>query len=179
METVSPIRDKKTIEAMKSALGTRDKLLFIFGINSGLRISDILKLKVGDVRGMDTLTLRETKTKKAKTFRLNKSIKDAISSLIPKTAQDGDCLFPSRVGVNQPLTRVSAYRALNSAAERIGYVEPIGCHTLRKTFGYHAYNGGVDLSLLQSIFNHASQHVTLRYIGEQDDIDNVYDTINL
>lgn len=52
MKTVSPIKDKRQIEAMKKALGNpRDRLLFIFGINSGLRISDILVLKVGDVRG--------------------------------------------------------------------------------------------------------------------------------
>jgi site-specific recombinase XerD len=69
---------------------------------------------------------------------------------------------------------------LNSAAERVGITESIGCHTLRKTFGYHAYKAGVDLTLLQSIFNHSAQSVTLRYIGIiQDDIDNVYDALNL
>jgi integrase len=190
METVSPIRDKRQIEAMKKALGSpRDKLLFIFGINSGLRISDILKLKVGDVRGQDAIYLvtdedgkkkvfREQKTGKAKQVRLNKSIKDAIKTLVPKDASDNDYLIPSQKG--GAIDRTQAHRILDAAAKRAGITESVSCHSLRKTFGYHAYQGGTDLALLQSIFNHASQRVTLRYIGiEQDDINDVYDTLNL
>jgi integrase len=180
MEIVQPIKNKRHINAMKNALHGRDKLLFIFGINSGLRISDILNVKVGDLRGKDSLTIREKKTGKTKTFRFNTAIKQAIKEAIPSDAPDSDYVFKSRKGGNKPITRVQAYRILNAAAERAGINVEIGTHTLRKTFGYHAYKAGVDVTLLQSIFNHSSQAYTLRYIGiTQDNIDDVYDAINL
>jgi integrase len=181
MEIVQPIRNRKVIEQFKESLtDPRNKLMFIIGINSGLRISDILPLKVADLRGKTSLTIREEKTGKSKTFRFNSAITSAISELLPQDAADGDYVFQSRKGANKPLTRIQAYRILNSAAERVGITESIGCHTLRKTFGYHAYKAGVDLTLLQSIFNHSAQSVTLRYIGiTQDNVDAVYDAINL
>jgi len=67
MEYVQPIRDKKQIENMKRFLresNLRDWLLFILGINSGLRISDLLKLTVEDVAGQDRISIEETKTGK-------------------------------------------------------------------------------------------------------------------
>jgi integrase len=180
---VQPIRDRKHIQAMKKALNGRDLLLFIFGINSGLRISDILKLKVADVRGKDSLIVSETKTGKAKRFIFNDAIKQSVKALIPADADSDEHIFKSRKGDNRPISRVSAYRVLNEAAERSGVLDSVGAigtHTLRKTFGYHAYKNGTDLSLLQSIFNHSSQTVTLKYIGiNQDQIDEVYANINL
>ncbi|NYV67574.1 site-specific integrase [Bacillus sp. Gen3] len=179
MNLVQPIRDKRDINRMKKALGNpRDLLLFTFGINSALRISDILKLKVGDVRNTDILT-REQKTGKIKRFRMNKAIVDAVRSLVPADATDSDWLFPSRKG-DKPITRVQAWRILNDAADRAGVKTEIGTHTLRKTFAYHAYKSGVDLTLLMSVLNHSSQRDTLRYIGiEQDRVDDVYISVNL
>jgi integrase len=179
MNTVQPIRNKRDISRMKSALNGRDKLLFIIGINSALRISDLLTLKVGDIRGKNTLTVYESKTKKTKHFRLNSSVVRAISELIPKEAGDSDWLFPSRKR-GQPISRVQAYRILNTAAQRVGIDYKFGTHSMRKTFGYFAHQQGVDLALIQTILNHASQRETLRYIGvEQDDIDDVYAAVSL
>lgn len=178
MNIVQPIRNKRDIERMKKALGNpRDRLLFIFGINSALRISDILKLTVGDVRGANVIT-SEQKTGKAKRFPLNASIKNAIATLIPKDAPASQPLFPSRKG--GAITRVQAWRILNEAAARAGIDVEIGTHSLRKTFAYHAYKGGVDISVLMTVLNHASQRETLRYIGvQQADVDDVYMAINL
>ncbi|NME91592.1 site-specific integrase [Bacillus velezensis] len=182
MNEVQPIREKRQINAIKKALRGRDLLLFTIGINSGLRISDILALKVGDVRGKDFVAITEGKTKKSKRFFFNAAIKKAVADLIPTEANDDDWLFPSRKG-SKAITRVRAYGILNEAVERAGLSEKlgtIGCHSLRKTFGYHAYKNGTDLSLLQSIFNHSKQSVTLRYIGiNQDRIDEVYANVNL
>lgn len=183
MNEVQPIRDKRQINAMKKALHGRDLLLFIFGINSGLRISDILALKVGDIRGKDAIIVKESKTSKPKRFIFNNAIKSAVSSLVDASTPDSDFVFKSRKGDNKPISRVAAYRILNSAAERAKVAESVGAigtHSLRKTFGYHAYKNGTDLALLQSIFNHSSQAVTLRYIGiNQDRIDEVYAGIDL
>ncbi|NYV68846.1 tyrosine-type recombinase/integrase [Bacillus sp. Gen3] len=183
MNEVQPIRNIKHINAIKKALHGRDRLLFIFGINSGLRISDILKLKVGDVRGKESVAVKETKTSKAKYFKFDQAIKKAVQELVPATAGDDEYLFKSRKGNNKPITRVAAWRILNDAAERAGVADKIGAlgtHSLRKSFGYHAYKKGTDITLLQSIFNHSSQKDTLRYIGiNQDMIDEVYLNLNL
>lgn len=172
MEFVQPIRDKEIIEKMKfelSKTGLRDQMLFIFGINSGLRISDILKLKVKDVKNMNHIILRETKTNKEKRFRINTYLREMISQYIHRM-NDHDCLFQSRKGLNSPLSRVQAYRIINNAAKNVGIQDKIGTHTLRKTFGYHHYQMHKDVALLQTIFNHSAPSVTLKYIGLNEDI---------
>ncbi len=188
MEFVQPIRDKKKIEAMKRVLRSnlRDHCLFILGINSGLRISDLLDLKISDVidpRGKvkDRIELREEKTGKAKNFPIGDNAKKAIREyLLTRNYSMDQPLFISRKGENQPINRVQAYKILNAAAEMVGIEEKIGTHSMRKTFGYHAYQDGRSIELIQKILNHTSPSVTLRYIGiTQDEMDDVYLSINL
>ena len=72
MEFIEPIRDKRKIELVKVILkknGFRDYMLFLMGINSGMRISDILKLKVADVRGKRYIEIKEQKTGNILVFR--------------------------------------------------------------------------------------------------------------
>jgi integrase len=172
MELVNPITNKKDLENMKEALlmsSYRDFVLFEIGINTGLRVSDLLKLKVKDVRGKIHLNIKETKTGKSKQFYLQ-HISDTIEKYT-KHMDDNDWLFPSRKG-DKPISRVQAYNILNKAAEMVG-LEHIGTHTMRKTFGYWYYKQTKDVAYLMKIFNHSSQAVTLRYIGiEQEEIDN-------
>lgn len=186
MEFVQPIRDRKKIEAIKKVLRgskLRDYVLFTLGINSGLRVSDLLKLNVSDVldekgRVKDRITIRERKTGKAKAFPFSdtviKALKEYILDTHPQMA-----LFPSRKG-GGPITRQQAYRIINDAAKLVGIKDKIGTHTLRKTFGYHAYIAGVDVTRIQSLLNHSSPKETLRYIGiTQDELDDVYLNLNL
>ena len=175
MNEVQPIKNKRDIDRMKRALrgNPRDLLLFIIGINSSLRISDILALKVGDVSD-EYITLRERKTNKRKRIRVNSAIQDAVNRLVPTGASADDWLFPSRKGT-APISRVQAWRVLNAAADRAGLNIELGTHSLRKTFAYHAYKNGTDIALLMRVLNHGSQRETLRYIGiEQEAIDDVY-----
>jgi integrase len=90
-------------------------------------------------------------------------------------------LFKSRKGANKAISRVQAYRIINRAAKKVGLENiRIGTHSMRKTFGYHAYNNGTPLERLQIIFNHSSPNETLGYIGiTQENIDEVYININL
>lgn len=190
MEFVQPIRDPKQIQAIKKILlaqSVRDHLLFVLGINCGLRISDILQLRIGDVvsdRGKPRpfYELRERKTKKGRRFPFSKNVQKAIELYTDEfgsTLDPDEYLFRSRQG-SGPITRQRAHQLINEAARAVGIQERIGTHTLRKTFGYHAYKSGVDITLLQSIFNHSSPSVTLRYIGiTQDDMDDVIISLNL
>lgn len=160
--------------------------IFVLGINTGLRISDLLTLKYQDVaegpnKILDIIQIKEKKTSKTKLFYINDSAKKALHDYIKETGFDPNrYLFSSRKGNSQPITRVQAYRIINDACAVARVEGAIGMHTLRKTFGYWAYKQGIDIILLMKIFNHSSPSITLRYIGiTQEDINNVYISLNL
>lgn len=187
MEFVEPIRDKKQLENMKRYLkeqNLRDWLLFVLGINSGLRISDLLSLTVEDVRGKERITLREQKTGKMKDFPLSDTCKKAICEYIKLAGVAGGVLFPSRKKGGSrgggAISRQQAYEAINGAARAVGITGKIGTHTLRKTFGYWAYQAGVDITRIQKLLNHSAPSVTLAYIGiTKEELDSVYINLNL
>jgi integrase len=166
MKHVEPIRDLDKIAELKSNLNDRDSLLFTLGINVGLRISDILKLKVCDVK-TNKLTLKEQKTGKT-AYRNLANIRIELDRYI-ENKPDSDYLFKSRVGENKPITRFQAWHVLSYTCKSIG-ITNIGTHTLRKTFGYHYYKNTKDISTLQVLFNHSSVKETLRYIGYNQDV---------
>lgn len=180
MNFVEPIRDKEKIEELKVLLkkqSARNGFLLNFGINTGLRISDILPLKVADVRGKSHILITEKKTGKRKRFKINQALRDAIKSYT-QGMDNNDYLFASSKRP-QPITRVRAYQILNGAARKIGLSE-IGTHSLRKSFGYHFYQRTRDIATLQMIFNHSHPSITLRYIGiTQDLIDEAVDQFSL
>ncbi|MCF8011633.1 MAG: site-specific integrase [Clostridiales bacterium] len=188
MEFVEPIRDIKKIEAIKKILkgnNLRDYCLFTLGINSGLRVSDLLSLKVSDVvsdkgKVKDRIAIRERKTNKVKNFPVGTKARKALEEYLRKYKLGLDMpLFLSRKG-SAPISRQHAHRILNEAAASVGIKDRIGTHTLRKTFGYHAYKKGYDITLLQKLFNHTAPSITLRYIGiTQDELDDVYLSLDL
>ncbi|RXM73691.1 site-specific integrase [Clostridium tetani] len=186
MKSVEPLRDIKSIKNMRAILksqSTRNELLFILGINAGLRISDILRLKFEDIlnfknmKVLNYVTIKEKKTGKTKKFYLSTIVKKLIEKYIGELEDitKEEYVFKSNKGKNKPITRQHAWYILNTAAEMIGLVKrddcgkiiqgEIGTHTMRKTFGYHAYQNGTSLELLMDIFNHSSKSETLRYIG--------------
>lgn len=190
MNFVQPIRDLEKVSEVREFLASkckRDELLFCFGIYTGLRISDILQVKVKDVYQQDHFYIIEQKTKKAK----QRSRKHTVHKRIPiikklqrllneycNDLQPNDYLFKSRQGKNKPITRVRAYNILRAAADETGLSE-IGTHTLRKTFGYLIYNETKDVALLQDIFGHSAEYITLKYIGvNQDAINKAYLKLN-
>ncbi|MHB9096174.1 MAG: site-specific integrase [Eubacteriales bacterium] len=176
------------MEAMKKILkatNLRDYCLFVLGINSGLRISDLLTLKLSDVsddkeRIVERIFLREQKTNKIKDFPLGETSRKALNEYLTAIKlSPNDALFPSRKG-GAPISRQQAYRILNGAAKAVGIKEKIGTHSLLKTFGYHAFQAGVDITRIQKLLNHSAPSVTLAYIGiTQDELDNVYLKLNL
>ncbi|WP_203246326.1 site-specific integrase [Sporosarcina beigongshangi] len=176
MEFVEPIRDRKKIEAMKRQLhkSKRDTLLFILGINTAFRVSDLLSLQYKDLiddklKPLDHVTLIETKTGKNNKVALTKGVKKAIVDYVEE-AFKGDMngyVFASRKG-DKPIQRQQAWQIIKDAANVVG-VKGIGTHSLRKTFGFHQYQAGTDITLLMDMLNHSSPAVTLRYIGITQD----------
>jgi integrase len=196
MRAVNPIREIRKIEDMKKLIGDkRNLLLFVMGINTALRVSDLLKLTLGDVldeRGQirHCVALKEKKTGKTKEFPLNSSVKQAIEAYIgdrrscaylderEKAAPESP-LFLSRKG-NKAISREQAWAILHDLGQRVG-LERIGTHSLRKTFGYQVYQrSGKNIGLVQKLLNHSSSGDTLRYIGiTREQLDAVYLELNL
>ncbi|MFB5661823.1 tyrosine-type recombinase/integrase [Alteribacillus sp. HJP-4] len=167
MEYVQPIKDHKTICLLKRTLkkqSYRDYLLFVFAINTGMRISELLHVQWEEVLEKDgTISLFLPAEKES--IYLNERIRRTLIKY-KKSHQSGESpyLFPSlRSGT--PITRQQAYRIMNNAAKKVGIVEKIGPHTLRKTFGYHAYIQGIAIALIQKRFHHSTPSETLKYIG--------------
>jgi len=180
---VEPIRDIKKLNKMKDYLlkhNERDYLLFVIGINSGLRVSDLLRLTVEDVAGKEFVILRESKTDKPKKFALCDSVKKTVKTYLEHTGLTTGVLFPSRKG-DKAISAVQAWRIINEAAVFAKVGENVGTHTMRKTFAYHALRQGIDIAYIMECLNHSTPAITKRYIGiTQDELDDkVYLTMNL
>uniref|UniRef100_UPI00119EDAA4 tyrosine-type recombinase/integrase n=1 Tax=Bacillus thuringiensis TaxID=1428 RepID=UPI00119EDAA4 len=157
MNFVQPIRDPEQIQQIKEYLkekNTRNYILFVMGINTGLRISDILKLKVGDLKGSH-ISMREMKTGKQKRIQITVALKRELR-WFNENREDDEYLLKSRQGKNRPIGRSMAYKILSGAAAEFG-LDEIGTHTLRKTYGYHMYMQTKNIALLMEIFNHSSE----------------------
>jgi len=175
MTTVEAIKSRKDIlkiETILSSQNYRNLMLFTLGINSGLRISDILKLNVSDVKNKKYITLIEKKTGKAKKIPINQKLKNMFR-FYTNGRSGFEPLFTTKY--NNRLDRITAYRIINNACAQANIEINAGTHTLRKTFGFHHYKQFKDVVILQKIFNHSSPEITLRYIGiEQEEINNSY-----
>lgn len=195
MKTVQPLRTKAEIERMKTSLkatSLRDWAMFVLGINTGLRISDILSIKVGDVIDLNYRRLRireriiitERKTNKTRDILLNDSARNALRKYLKSSDlqyKEHFPLFPSRIGGGRmSIQRVRAWSIVNAAAKESGIRERVGTHTMRKTYGYQLYKAGVDVTRIQNMLNHSSPNVTLRYIGiTRDETDAAVRALNL
>jgi len=193
MRYVQPIRDMDQVQEFMDyleATNKRDFIMFMLGINLGLRISDVLQLRVKDVRDKDSkgkvvmkssIKIYEKKTQKYKQIIISYELRKALKEYTNKM-RTNDYLIQSRkkttTGARRPITREQAYRRLKKAAAEIGYRGDLGTHTLRKTFAYHFYKETNDVATLQTILNHEHQSDTLRYIGvEEEKVNAVVDSL--
>ena len=183
MSTTQPIRDVKHVRAIidhyKNAGQHRNHLLILFGIHSALRIGDMLKIRWHHVYDFTnqcphtSLTLREQKTGKTKTLALHSKITKALA-LYVRNSKAHDFLF-ANPNTGKAITRTQARRIIRSAGEAVNLPRGISCHSLRKTFGYHAWKCGISPAVIMEIYNHSNLHATRRYLGiSQDDLDAVY-----
>jgi integrase len=176
---VDPIKKRKDIESIKRLLGDdpRNFALFTIGINTNLRASDLLRIKVGQVRDLkpgDEIELKERKTGKSRRITLNKACVQATQRLLAsRPYADEDLLFTGQRG---PLTVPSVHRLVKGWCRAINLRGNYGSHSLRKTWGYHQrVTFGVDIPRLMVCFNHSTQRQTLDYLCIQpEEIKDVY-----
>ncbi len=189
VRAVEPIRDRKKINTMKNYLrgkNIRDYAMFVIGINIALRISDLLNLTWGNVlsekENFKVVEIKEGKTGKKRNIKLNKSARKALEELLESLGSYDmdDYIFKSRQGNNSPITRQQALNILKEAAKAVGVKENVGTHSLRKTWGYHAWKAGFNPALIMETLNHSNLSITKRYLGiRQDDINDLYNSLNI
>lgn len=176
MNIVDPIRDPDMVRRVKreaELMGRQQYLLVLVGLNTGLRVSDILQLRVSDFRFRGYVVRREKKTGKHTEIRLHPAVVAEVNRLVSDW-EDERLLFKSGRPDNADpwIDRNTALIWIKEICRRAGYKGPVGCHTLRKTYGYHFYQKNKDIATLMLHFNHSSEAVTLRYIGITQDMIN-------
>jgi integrase len=171
---VDPIRKPKDIKAIAKLTQDypRDHLLFLMGVNNGLRACDLIKLKVGQVRNLkigDTLTIKESKTGKDNILLVNKTVSKALKYYLEKKQpNDEDFLFSSRKG-NSHIGTQRVSKLVKKWTKMVNLKGNYGAHTLRKTFGYVQRTVyGTGFEILCKRYNHSSPSITMRYLGIED-----------
>lgn len=192
MSTSQPLKRKTDIENLKNYFYEKEEYrnyaLIIMGLNTALRISDLLCLMWKDVlddtngQYQEHISVIEQKTQKESQIPLNPSVCTALD-LYRKQMEPqkkSPYLFFSQKSPYEPLTRIQAYRIIQHAVHDLSIPGHISCHSLRKTFGYQAWKEGAEPALLMSIFNHSSYEITKRYLCiDQEDKDRLFMKINL
>lgn len=202
--TSEPIKSINDIDRISQYLLTneryRDNMLFIVGINFGLRVSDLIRLKFSHLINNDysfktTFPILEKKTRNTRKVKRNRyiSINDAVMDAVTIYLEHNQCKLDdymfrseSNRGSNQnkPLARASVDRILKDIADNLNLDCKIATHSLRKTFGYHqmlmSNNDPRKLLLLQKMFGHSTAAQTLDYIGiTGEEIEEAYMKLNL
>ncbi len=202
--TSEPIKRLEDIDRISKYLISkgryRDNMLFIVGINFGLRVSDLLQLRFihlinEDLTFKDTFPILEKKTKNTRKVKrnryvtINESVMDAVTLyLTHNQCRLDDYMFRSESNnsdnQNKPMTRQAVDLMLRNLARDLKLNIKIATHSLRKTFGYHQMmmsdNSPRKLLLLQKMFGHSNSIITLDYIGlTGEEIEEAYTNLNL
>ena len=200
-----PIKDMNDIIRISQYLISeerfRDNMLFIVGINFGLRVSDLRMLRFSnlindDFTFRDRFPILEKKTKntrkrqKNRYITINSAVIDAVTLYLENTpgVRLDDYMFKSAsnnsIGKNVPISKQGVDLMLKGVARDLGLGNRMATHSLRKTFAYHQMvmsgNDPRKLLLLQKMFGHSSAAQTLDYIGiTSEEIDDAYRNLNL
>lgn len=191
MSTTQPIKDRDTLEKFRNyykdtEYKPRNYAMIVLGLNSALRISDMLKLRWCDVyengnyRGH--ICVVEKKTGKENILAVNGKSVEALEMYRNTLSEfnESDYIFCSQKCPHEPISRSQAFRIIKKAAQYCGLNNHVSCHSLRKTFGYYAWKDGTPPALLMSIYNHSSYEITKRYLCiDQIEKDEVYLKISL
>lgn len=172
-QRVDPIRNIEDVERLRAYLiekydkGKLYALFVTLGCNLGLRASDILHLRVGDLKDKTKTEIIEQKTGKPRLMYINKKVQEAVQEycngwfFIEPIAK----FFYGRKG---GILEVKAmHKIIKEACTALQLKGNYGTHSLRKTFAYHIYTRTKCLLLIRDLFNHSDLHVTKLYIGQE------------
>ncbi len=188
--TTMPIKDMRMVNRWIAIAKEHDKsrkrggvswyLLLLLGFNTALRIGDLCALRVDDVRGRERVRVVAEKTDKQTNIKLQPMAQRAINAALAGRSGDEWALTSRQKGRKdgrqKPVSRQRCYAIIKEIADKAGYEEHVGCHTMRKTFAWNFYQASGDLAKLQKVLNHSSQEATIHYLGlDQQAIDETID----
>ena len=191
MPATEPIRNKNDLRALARYFllrgQYRNHAMIVLGSHTALRISDLLRLRWSDVydsrsgKFKKRFSLTEGKTKKRKIVTLHPKAIEALNLLFEHRRKDSEFIFAGNRKDGRAISRIQAWRVIHAAVELLHIAGIIAPHSLRKTFGYHAWaDNNMPAVVLMEIFNHSSFEVTRRYLGiGQDELDEAYLSISL
>lgn len=183
MNEVDAVKSKDDIQTINSLLrkhgGEIYSDIWSLGINTALRISDLLAIKMESLTS-DTLTLKEAKTGKTRHITLNRPAQEVVRRRLHDYPSD-TYLFQAkanRSSVSKHIDRSTVARKFKEIGEIVKI--SLGTHSMRKTRGYQMYRAGVQIEKICRVLNHSTPAVTLRYIGiEKQDIQDTYTDFEL
>ncbi len=160
-------------------------LLISIGVFTGLRISDLLSLTYSDLLSNETFTLREMKTKKQRSIKVNKDLKEIVGRIVLKSniTNLNQLIFINKYGtksIDKSYVNVKLKELVKKY--RIKLDGNVSTHTFRKTLGRRVMEvnnySNESLVLLMELFGHSSMSITKRYLGiREQEIHNVYDSL--
>mgnify|MGYP003884409055 CR=1 FL=1 len=139
-------------------------ILLLYG--SGLRLSELLALTVGDV-DLDRLLLRvvQAKGRKDRLTLLSARLRRDLDPLVRDRPRDAP-LFLARSG--SPWSPRSVQKFVSAASERAGIGQRVTPHSLRHAFATHLLESGTDLRVIQGLLGHSDIRTTTRYTRMRD-----------
>lgn len=188
MKGSRPLTDseiKRVAASFKGAHSARDRALFLLGVRSGFRVSEILSLRFADLMQGEKISERVTVSRRAmkgktegRSVVLHPEARIALEVLAAERRREGaisppDFVFQSRKGANSPISRVQAWRVLNAAFQGLHLAGKLGTHSMRKSFASRVYERlGFDLIRTQAALGHRSISSTVSYLSfRESDID--------
>ena len=155
---------------------------FLIGCNIALRAGDLLALRFDQFQGSEKVTIKEQKSGMRKEIPITKTVRESVDRLwkyytttqFYKT-KDFEPVYLFQSGSTrcyhlcQPICIQWLGVCLKKAAAALELDYNVNTHSMRKTWGYHAYTSGEDIAYVQALLNHREQYTTLRYIGATKD----------
>ena len=177
--TTMPIKDMRMVnkwlaiakehDANRRRGGVSWYMLLLLGFNTGLRVGDLCRLRVRDVRGRERVRIIAEKTDKMTDILLQVPVQRAINAALRGMDEESYALTSRQKGRKdgreRPISRQRCYAIIREIAQKAGFTEHVGCHTMRKTFAWNFYQTSGDLAKLQKVLNHSSQEATIHYLG--------------
>ena len=162
--TMKPVPFEQMPNFFECLLSEHEKygVLFIFGIKTGLRISDILRLRAGDIKR--NMRVHESKTKKVKAICHSDEMLAFFEKYIARhrLEKTDAFIYSSRTNKKKAVSRVQAYRVFKAVAETEG-MQDIGTHSMRKTFASTALKATGSFKSVQRLLSHEDIDTTIRY----------------
>jgi integrase len=168
MGTISkPVRDKSQEKILVDALnryGPMYRILWMLGVHTGLRISDLLNLRVADIKPQ--MAVREKKTGKIRTIEISAEMIDAIGAYAKRCyLNPRNMLFPGQK-MGYPISRMNVWRVFRAVGAELG-IAGLSPHSMRKTFATDLYAATGDISAVQRALRHKYIDTTMAYLGKR------------